>query len=156
PPHLRRRRGRAGVVLRDLPGPPAGPGLTRPHRPIDEARMPVSVRTRGEVSIIVLEGEFTLGRGRLRNALELPRRPLSNLGETLRRLFDQGARQIVLDLGGVSFLDSAGIGDLIACKKRAVERGGDLRLLRPVGKVRDLLEMLSLTKILRVFDDEDA
>ena len=62
----------------------------------------------------------------------------------------------MLDLAGVSFLDSAGLGELIACKKRTVERGGDIRLLRPTGKVRDLLEMLSVTKIFKVFDDEPA
>ncbi|HET8946012.1 MAG TPA: STAS domain-containing protein [Candidatus Polarisedimenticolia bacterium] len=118
--------------------------------------MAVSLRTRGDVSILELQGEFTLDQGGLARALDLRGQKLSNLGQALGRLLDQGSRKIVLDLAGMSFLDSAGIGELIAWKKRAVERGGDIRLLHPVGRVRDLLEMLSLTRILRVFDDEAA
>lgn len=118
--------------------------------------MAVSVRAQGDVRIIVLQGEFTLGAGALAQPVDLRGRRLSDLGETLRRLLDQGARKIVLDLAGVSFLDSAGLGELIACKKRTVQSGGDIRLLRPTGRVRDLLEMLSVTKIFRVFDDEAA
>lgn len=116
--------------------------------------MAVSVRALGDVNIIELKGEFTLGARELAQPIDLRGRRLSDLGETLRRLLDQGARKIVLDLAGVSFLDSAGLGELIACKKRTVEREGDIRLLRPTGKVRDLLEMLSVTKIFQVFDDE--
>jgi anti-sigma B factor antagonist len=118
--------------------------------------MPIAFRTRGDVSILELQGEFTLDQGGLAQALDLRGQKLSNLGQALGRLLDQGSRKIVLDLAGVSFLDSAGIGELIAWKKRTVERGGDIRLLHPVGRVRDLLDMLSLTKILRVFDDEAA
>lgn len=118
--------------------------------------MAVSVRTKGDVSIIELKGEFTLGGGGIAHALDLRGRRLSDLGETLQRLLDQGSREIVLDLAAVSFLDSAGLGDLIAWKKRTVQLGGDIRLLRPTGKVRDMLEMLSLTRIFQVFDDESA
>ena len=118
--------------------------------------MAVSVRERDGVSILELQGEFTLDAGGLSRPLDLRGRRLSDLGQTLQQLLDQGRRKIVLDLGGVSFLDSAGLGELIACKKRTVEQGGDIRLLHPVGKVRDLLEMLSLTRIFKVFDDEPA
>jgi len=118
--------------------------------------MPVSVRARGDVAIIELNGEFTFGGGGLAQPLDLRGHHLSDLGQTLGRLLDQGVRKIVLDLEGVSFFDSAGLGELIACKKRTVQSGGDIRLLRPTGKVRDMLGMLSLTRIFQVFDDEAA
>ena len=118
--------------------------------------MPVSVRARGDVSIIELNGEFTFGGGGLAQPLDLRGHHLSDLGQTLGRLLDQGVRKVVLDLEGVSFFDSAGLGELIACKKRTVQSGGDIRLLRPTGKVRDMLVMLSLTRIFQVFDDEAA
>ncbi|HZN03606.1 MAG TPA: STAS domain-containing protein [Candidatus Polarisedimenticolia bacterium] len=118
--------------------------------------MPVSVRARGDVAIIELNGEFTFGGGGLAQPLDLRGHHLSDLGQTLGRLLDQGVRKIVLDLEGVSFFDSAGLGELIACKKRTVQSGGDIRLLRPTGKVRDMLAMLSLTRIFQVFDDEAA
>jgi anti-sigma B factor antagonist len=60
----------------------------------------------------------------------------------------------VLDLDQVTFLDSAGLGELIACRKRTLEKGGDIVLLRPTGRVRQLLDMLRLTQVFRVFDDE--
>ena len=116
--------------------------------------MSISVHERGDVTIVEMKGEFTVGSGGLTQPLDLRGQRLSDLGRTLQTLLEQGRRRIVLDLGGVSFLDSGGLGDLIACKKRTTERGGDIRLLRPTGKVRELLEMLSLTRIFKVFDDE--
>lgn len=118
--------------------------------------MSISVRAWGDISIIELQGEFTLGQGGLAQPLDLRGRRLTDLGQTLGRLLDRGARKIVLDLAGVSFLDSAGLGELIACKKKTVQSGGDIRLLRPTGKVRDMLVMLSLTRIFQIFDDEST
>ncbi|HET8946011.1 MAG TPA: STAS domain-containing protein [Candidatus Polarisedimenticolia bacterium] len=114
--------------------------------------MPVSVRTRGDVSIIEVQGTPVDPPGAAPEP-DARRRPSANLGDTLRRLLDEGERKIVLDVGELS-LDSAGIGDLIAARKRAAQMGGDLLLLRPAGKLRGMLEMLSLTRILRVYDDE--
>jgi anti-sigma B factor antagonist len=116
--------------------------------------MPLSVRVKDGVSIIALQGEFTLGNASLAQPLDLRGRRLSDLGLTLHRLLENGERKIILDLGAVTFLDSAGLGELIACKKRTAENGGDIRLLHPNGRVRDLLEMLSLGRIFSIFDDE--
>lgn len=106
--------------------------------------MPISVRAQGDVSIIELTGALTPGNRS------------SELSQTLGRLLDQGARKIVLDLGAVSLLDSAGLGELIACRKRTMARGGDIRLIRPNAMARDPLEMFSVNRILQVFDDETA
>lgn len=115
--------------------------------------MPVSVRTRGDVSIIEVQGASPLDGSGTAPGIDRNGRPPSSLGETIRRLLDQGERRILLDIGELA-LDSAGIGDLIACRKRAAQMGGDILLLRPAGKLRGMLEMLSLTRILRVYDDE--
>src|SRR5262245_27663281 len=106
--------------------------------------MPISVREQGDVRIIELTGAFTPGH------------TPSELGQTVGRLLDQGARNIVLDLGAVRVLDSAGIGELIACRKRTMARGGDLRLIRPNAMTRNPLEMLSVNQIVKVFDDESS
>jgi anti-sigma B factor antagonist len=116
--------------------------------------MAIAVRARGDISIIELTGEFTIGNAGLAQPLDLRGRHLSDLGLTLHRLLEQGRRKIVLELAGVSFLDSAGLGELISCKKRTAESGGDICLLRPSGKVRDMLEMLCLSRIFKIFDDE--
>ena len=106
--------------------------------------MPISVRAQGDVRIIELSGAFTPGHRS------------SDLGQTLGRLLDEGARQIVVDLGAVNLLDSAGLGELIACRKRTLARGGDIRVIRPSAMTRDPLELLSVNRILQVFDDEAA
>ena len=53
-------------------------------------------------------------------------------------LLDIGHSRILLNLVGVSYMDSAGIGELIACYKRVLEKGGSIKLLNPSGKVYDL------------------
>lgn len=115
--------------------------------------MPVSVRSQGDVSIIEFEGTSAPDARGTNPGFNGGRRASGNLGDTIRRLLDQGERKLVLDIGELS-LDSAGLGDLIACKKRAAQMGGDILLLRPAGKLRGMLEMMSLTRILRVYDDE--
>ena len=51
-------------------------------------------------------------------------------------------------------MDSAGIGELVACYKRAAEKEGSMRLLKPSGKVFDLLQLTRLTEIFRIHEDE--
>ena len=116
--------------------------------------MAAIVRTRGDVSIVELSGEFTLGRPEVGRPLDLHGRRLEDLGQTLGGLLDRKSTRIVLDLEKVRFIDSAGLGDLVAWMKRARQLGGDVRLLRPHGRVRDLFELMALTRVFQIFDDE--
>lgn len=116
--------------------------------------MGVSVRTEGNVAIVELRGEFTLGKTGVSRPLDLHGHRLEDLGQTLRGLVDRGISRIVLDLDGVRFLDSAGLGELVAWKKRTLQLGGDLRLLRPHDRVREVLELTTLMRVFQVFDAE--
>jgi anti-sigma B factor antagonist len=116
--------------------------------------MGISVHGDGDVRVVRMSGEYTIGGGGLMRTLDLRGQHLSDLSDTLRTLLDRGCRRIVLDLERVTFFDSAGLGELIAWRKRTVERGGDIVLLRPTGKVRDLLVMLRLDRMFRIFDQE--
>jgi len=62
-------------------------------------------------------------------------------------------RNVVMDLGGVEFLDSAGLGALIALLKRVTERGGDLKIARLQKKARMVFE---ITRAYEVFDILDS
>ena len=116
--------------------------------------MTISIRPQGDVRIIEFKAASTLeGEGAVR-APEPCTPSLSDLRQTLGRLLDQGCRWFVLDLGQVTFLDSAGFGDLVACRKRTIEKGGDILLLHPAGKVRERLEMLHLNHLFGVFTEE--
>jgi anti-anti-sigma factor len=116
--------------------------------------MAIAVRSHGNVRILALSGEFTLEGGGLASPLDLRGRRLDDLGGALRSLLVQGCRAILLDMEQVTFLDSAALGELVACRKRAVQQGGDIALLRPVGRVRAVIEMVHLDRVFRVFDDE--
>ena len=118
--------------------------------------MAIAARSHGNVRILMLSGEFTLEAGGLARPLDLRGRRLDDLGEALRSLLAQGCRAILLDMEQVTFLDSAAIGELVACRKRAVQSGGDIALLRPVGRVRAVIQMVHLDRVFRIFDDEAA
>jgi anti-sigma B factor antagonist len=104
--------------------------------------MKVKVRKIGDVSVLDLNGKITIGSGDI------------ILREAVQRAFDEGAKKILLNLDGVSYMDSAGIGELVACHKRAVEKNGHLKLLRPSGKVRDLLALTKIDEIFESYGDE--
>lgn len=118
--------------------------------------MSLTVRTVGAARILELTGEFTLGDGGLMKPLDLRGRRLEDLSLALKTLVAQAPRVILLDMAGVTFLDSAALGELIAMKRRAVAAGSDIALLHLVGKVRAMIEMVSLDKVFRMFDDETA
>jgi anti-anti-sigma factor len=118
--------------------------------------MSMTVRIHGNVRILEMQGEFTLGEGGLAHPLDLRGRRLDDLSGALRALVTHAPRVILLDMAGVTFLDSAALGELIAWKKRALAEGSDIALLRPVGKVRKMIEMVSLDRVFRIFDDEKA
>ena len=116
--------------------------------------MAAIVRDEGNVSVVELSGEFTLGRSNLSRPLDLHGHHLEDLAMTLGALLERSSVRIVLDLDKVRFMDSAGLGDLVAWKKRALQLGGDVRLIRPQARVRDVLELTALTRVFRIFDSE--
>ncbi len=71
------------------------------------------------------------------------------LGSTLLGLADEGKSAVVVDLSGVTFIDSVGLGVLVGGRKRARSNDGDLVL---VATGRNVLRVLDLTGLTRVFD----
>lgn len=59
-----------------------------------------------------------------------------------------GRQQIIIDLGGVNFIDSSGLGSMIGCLKAARHIGGELRIARPGKEARSLLHLTNLDLIL--------
>jgi anti-sigma B factor antagonist len=104
--------------------------------------MKVNVRSEGDVSVVDLSGKITIGEGDV------------VLRETVETLLKEGRSRIVLNLARISYMDSAGIGELVACYKRSREKGGQLKLLNPSGKVYDLLQLTKLEEIFETFKDE--
>jgi len=118
--------------------------------------MSLKTRSIGDVRIVQMDGDFTVGPGPMARPLDLQGRRLEDLGTYLTKLLDDGHGKIILDMSRVGFIDSAGLGELVACKKRTTERGGDIKLLRPVGQVHKLLVMTLLIRIFEIYQDEAA
>ena len=104
--------------------------------------MKASVRSEGDVRVIDLSGKITIGEGDVL------------LRETVESVLKEGGNKILLNLARISYMDSAGIGELVACYKRAREKGGHLKLLNPSGKVYDLLQLTKLEEIFETHKDE--
>ena len=104
--------------------------------------MKANARHHGKVTVVDLSGKITIGDGDIK------------LREAVNALLDEGRKAVILNLNGVSYMDSAGIGELVACYKRAREKGVNLKLLNPNGKVQDLLILTKLQEIFEIYRDE--
>jgi len=106
--------------------------------------MSVKLTTRrvGEVTIIDAAGRITLGEGS------------SALRHALREQIDRQQRRILLNLGAVTHIDSAGIGELVTGFTQVTRSGGQLKLLGPTKLVRDLLRIVKVDSLFEVFDEE--
>ena len=104
--------------------------------------MKASLRQVGNVSVLDLSGKITIGEGDV------------VLRDKVHELLDSGKNQILLNLDKISYMDSAGIGELVACYKRAAETGAKLKLLNPSGRVSDLLSLTKLQQVFDIYNDE--
>ncbi len=104
--------------------------------------MKANARHHGKVTVLDLSGKITIGDGDIK------------LREAVNAQLEEGRKSILLNMSGVSYMDSAGIGELVACYKRATEKGAILKLLNPTGKVQDLLVLTKLQEIFEIFKDE--
>ena len=89
-----------------------------------------------------LTGEIRIGGG------------ATALREAIRNLSASGSNKILLNLAGVKYIDSSGIGELIANYTTASRGGGQLKLLNLTDKVQDLLVITKLLTVFDVYDNE--
>ncbi|MEW6443851.1 MAG: STAS domain-containing protein [bacterium] len=75
------------------------------------------------------------------------------LKDRIQQLVDKGATRLVLDLEGVDFLDSSGLGVLVACLRRVREKQGEIKLsgLRP--EVRSIFEITRVSRLFHICGD---
>ncbi|MBS42026.1 MAG: anti-anti-sigma factor [Nocardioides sp.] len=78
------------------------------------------------------------------------------LREVLGEVVAGGVTRVVVDLGETSFLDSSGLGAIIAGLKTARQAGGDLRIARPTPAVVTVLELTNMDRVLRPRDTVDG
>jgi len=104
------------------------------------AELDVKERQAGDVTILDLSGEVRIGEGSVA------------LRDSIRNLADQGKKKVLLNLAGVKYMDSTGVGELIANYTTITRNGGQLKLLNLTDRIQNLLV---ITKLLTVFDAYD-
>jgi anti-sigma B factor antagonist len=102
----------------------------------------ITERTAGDVVVLVLKGRMVLEGGELA------------LKAHVDRLVQEGRRKIVLDLRGVSYIDSAGLGMLVAKYASVRRNGGDVRLVHVTERSNRLLSITKLVTVFRMFESE--
>ena len=99
----------------------------------------------GDVKIIQIQGKVTIGEGDVK------------LREVVHEVLDMGGRKIILDLEGLKYIDSSGIGELVSCYTTITNRGGELRLTNLNSKIYSLLQLTALVTVFQIYDsNEDA
>jgi anti-sigma B factor antagonist len=104
------------------------------------AELDVKERQAGDVTILDLSGDVRIGEGAI------------SLRDSIRNLADQGKKNVLLNLAGVKYMDSTGVGELIANYTTVKRQGGQLKLLNLTDRIQNLLV---ITKLLTVFDSYD-
>jgi anti-sigma B factor antagonist len=74
---------------------------------------------------------------------------------TVRAVLNAGSRRLVLNMAGVTYMDSLGIGAIVQAYTSAQRTGGDLKLLHVMGRNRQLLTVTRLLTVLEAYDTED-
>ena len=111
--------------------------------------MHISERTVGDVVIVDLSGKVTLGDGGdvvLKDEISLFQQ------NRIQSLLQQGQKHVLLNLSEVSYVDSAGLGQIVQSYATVMKSGGSLKLLNVTKRIKDLL---SITKLLTVFECHD-
>ena len=104
------------------------------------AELNIRERQAGDVTVLDMDGRITIGDGSIA------------LRSAVRRLLEEGKKKILLNLAGVGYIDSSGIGELVSSFTAVKKEGGNLKLLSLTQKIQDLL---AITKLLTVFDTYD-
>ena len=104
--------------------------------------MNISQRTVQKVCVLDIDGPITLGAD-----------GSEKLCDKVRSLLQTGERQVLLNLSGVAYIDSAGLGELVNAFTTVKKQGGSLKL---VGVTKKLKDLLVITKLATVFDSYDT
>ncbi len=106
--------------------------------------MTISERQAGAVTVLDIEGGLKMEDG------------APQLTAAIRRLLQEGKTRVVLNVGGVPFVDSAGLGALVQAHVSVSRASGALKLAATPRRLRDLIAITKLSGVLQSFDDENA
>ncbi len=105
--------------------------------------MKIVERQARDVTILDLHGKILIGEGD------------DALRDAVTRLVDGGKTKLILNLGDVPYVDSAGLGEIVRCYTTVSRKGGRLKLVNLTKKIKDLLAITKLLTVFETYDSED-
>jgi anti-sigma B factor antagonist len=110
---------------------------------VTESNFSIKIREAGAVSLLDVSGRLTsFETGALRDSIV--------------RLLKQGRKDIVLNLSGLKYLDSSGIGELARVYVSVVKQGGQMKVVGLSSKIEEVLKITQLYQVFPEFPDEEA
>ena len=106
--------------------------------------MTINTRQIGEVTILDIKGRIVLGE------------ESASVRDAVAYLTSKGRKQILLNLAGVEYIDSMGLGSLVGAFVSVKRQGGELKLLNMHDKVTDLMQITKLYTVFDIVNDEAA
>ncbi len=103
----------------------------------------IGYRRIGDISVIAPEGYIDTSTA-------------GELEEAIKKQLDEGAVKLIIDLGGVEFVSSAGWGIFVAYLKRARTKGGDIKLSSLTEKVDKVFKLMEFDSLIDAFEDAEA
>jgi len=104
----------------------------------------INVRESANVVILDLDGRITLGE------------EAASLRDTIKELLDSGQKNILLNLGNVSYIDSTGLGQFVGSFATVTSRGGQLKLLNLQKRLQELMQITKLMTVFETYTSESA
>jgi anti-sigma B factor antagonist len=103
-----------------------------------------SHRVEPDITVFAISGRLTLGN------------LLQSVESEIRELIDGGARKLVIDLSGLSTIDSSGVGTLIVCNEHLDRLGGRMRIAGAHGSVAKIFITIHIERVIPVDADPGA
>lgn len=110
---------------------------------VNELDFSATIRHSAQVSLIDLRGRLTFFE-------------VGILRESIARLVREGHKQLVLNLGGLQYLDSSGIGELARLYVSVVKSGGEMKVTGLTPKIEQILKITHLSQVFPEYPDENA
>jgi anti-anti-sigma factor len=111
---------------------------------VDHRTMDIRARTIGSVTVLDLVGRMVL------DDEETARQVVTQIADSLAT----GARQVVVNLAGVTQIDTSGLTALVRAHLAVIRRGGRIKLAAPGARIREVLRTTGLNRLFEVLDTE--
>ncbi len=106
--------------------------------------MKFTLRVVGDVCVLKLDGKFMAGSDSF------------FLREKIKNVFSMGIEKLLIDMDGVPYIDSTGVGFLVSTHTSLTQDGGHLKLLKVKPKILEVFKVMNLLSVFEIFDDEET